>query len=286
MSGSNDLTQVKTPPIPPAATPISAEPAVTAPLEPSHSAVELVRVLDGYLADLQAGKGPNRAALLAAHPDLAGQLEQCLAGIEFIHRAGRTAADVPTQLGDFRIRREIGRGGMGVVYEAEQLSLHRTVALKILRFGAVADAEAVDRFRNEAETVAKLHHTNIVPIFAIGSENGVNFYAMQFIQGESLAEVIARRSEVGDRKSEVESQRSEIGSRKAQNSLFHWESAGVRGIGLSVTATPLTLTLSQRERGPAMVQLRRGGFTFPPSSTSPVGACKPPRRWRMLMTAG
>src|SRR6267142_2293634 len=104
------------------------EPAVTGPLEPSQSAAELVRVLDDYLAGLQAGKPADRGAVLAAHPDLAGQLEQCLAGIEFIHRAGRTAGELPAQLGDFRIRCEIGRGGMGVVYEAEQLSLHRIVA--------------------------------------------------------------------------------------------------------------------------------------------------------------
>jgi 2-oxo-4-hydroxy-4-carboxy--5-ureidoimidazoline (OHCU) decarboxylase len=65
-----------------------AEPAATAALEPTQSAVDLVRVLDSYLADLQAGKAPNKASLLAAHPDLAGQLEQCLAGIEFNHRAG------------------------------------------------------------------------------------------------------------------------------------------------------------------------------------------------------
>ena len=84
---------------------------------------------------------------------------------------------------------------MGAVFEAEQLSLGRRVALKVLRFGGVADREAIERFRREAETVAKLHHTNIVPIFAVGSEQGVNYYAMQFIEGRSLADVLADRSE-------------------------------------------------------------------------------------------
>ena len=186
--------------------PMRAEPEITAALDPDQSAAKLVGVLDDYLAGLQAGKPADRATVLAAHPDLASQLEQCLAGIEFIHRAGRTAGEIPAQLGDFRIRREIGRGGMGVVYEAEQLSLHRIVALKILRFGAVADPEALDRFRNEAETVAKLHHTNIVPIFAVGNEHGVNFYAMQLIEGQSLADVIQRR--VGGRRSEVGGRRA------------------------------------------------------------------------------
>src|SRR5262249_36055316 len=144
---------------------------------PTDSAAVLVRVLDDYLADLQAGRAPDRAQLLAAHPDLAAQLERCLAGIEFVHRAGQSSATAPAQLGDFRVLREVGRGGMGVVYEAEQLSLKRRVALKVLRFAAVADPEAMQRFRREAETVAGLHHHSIVPLFAFGCENGVHYYA-------------------------------------------------------------------------------------------------------------
>lgn len=152
---------------------------------------QLADVLEQYLADLQAGRNPDRQQLLAAHPDLAGMLENCLSGMEFIHRAASPAANagIPMQLGDFRLVREVGRGGMGVVYEAEQISLKRRVALKVLRFGAAADSEAMQRFQREAETVAGLHHTNIVPIFAIGCEEGVNYYAMQFIEGRSLADV-------------------------------------------------------------------------------------------------
>jgi serine/threonine protein kinase len=165
-------------------------PEPTGGFTPTDSAAMLVRVLDDYLADLQAGRAPDRAQLLAAHPDLASQLEQCLSGIEFVHRAAQPAAEAPTQLADFRIVREVGRGGMGVVYEAEQVSLKRRVALKVLRFGVVADPEAMQRFQREAETVARLHHTNIVPIFAVGCEQGVHYYAMQFIEGQSLAAVL------------------------------------------------------------------------------------------------
>ena len=86
---------------------------------------------------------------------------------------------------------------MGVVYEAEQTSLRRRVALKVLRFGVVADEEAMQRFRREAETVARLHHTNIVPIFAIGCERGVHYYAMQLIEGRSLADVLAETQRTG-----------------------------------------------------------------------------------------
>jgi hypothetical protein len=111
--------------------------------QPLGAAAKLVAVLDQYLAELQAGRGPDRERLLTEHPELAPQLEQCLSGIEFIHHTGQSAAPTPRQLGDFRIVREVGRGGMGVVYEAEQVSLQRKVALKVLRFGAVADPEAI-----------------------------------------------------------------------------------------------------------------------------------------------
>jgi serine/threonine protein kinase len=149
---------------------------------------ELARLLDQYLGDLQRGRQPDRARLLADHPSLAPQLEQALDGLEFIQRATADTSPAPTQLGDFHIVREVGRGGMGVVYEAEQISLKRRVALKVLRFGAVADEVAMQRFQREAETVAQLHHTNIVPIFAVGCEHGARYYAMQFIEGRNLAE--------------------------------------------------------------------------------------------------
>jgi hypothetical protein len=175
----------------------NVESGATGAYQPGEGGSELVRVLDQYLADLQAGRAPERAQLLAAHPDLAPQLEQCLAGIEFIHHAAQPSPETPVQLGDFRIVREIGRGGMGVVYEAEQLSLKRKVALKVLRFGAVADPDVMQRFQREAETVARLHHTNIVPVFAVGCEHGVHYYAMQFIDGRSLAAVLQESRTAG-----------------------------------------------------------------------------------------
>ena len=90
------------------------------------------------------------------------------------------------QIGDYRIVREIGRGGMGVVYEAHQVSLNRRVALKILPFAAVLDQRQIARFRNEAQAAAQLHHPHIVPVFAVGQEHGVYYYAMQYIDGQSL----------------------------------------------------------------------------------------------------
>ncbi len=104
-------------------------------------------------------------------------------------------AGAPGRLGDFEIGREIGRGGMGVVYEAVQLSLGRRVALKVLPFAAMLDPNRLQRFQNEARAAACLHHANIVPIFAVGCDRGVHFYAMQYIEGRNLAVLIhdARR---------------------------------------------------------------------------------------------
>jgi serine/threonine protein kinase len=106
-----------------------------------------------------------------------------------------TAAAWETDLGgsilaDFRIEGEIGRGGMGIVYQAVQISLGRKVALKVLPFAATLDAKHLQRFQNEAQAAAQLHHGNIVPVFASGCERGIHYYAMQFIEGQSLAQVV------------------------------------------------------------------------------------------------
>jgi serine/threonine protein kinase/WD40 repeat protein len=99
-------------------------------------------------------------------------------------------SQVLDRLGDYRIVREVGRGGMGVVYEAEQESLGRHVALKVLPPNARLNPTYLERFRREAKAAARLHHTNIVPVYGVGEEDGVHFYAMQFIRGEGLDRVL------------------------------------------------------------------------------------------------
>src|SRR4030081_697273 len=94
------------------------------------------------------------------------------------------------RLGDFELIRELGRGGMGVVYEARQVSLNRKVALKVLSGGLGLTPKAVQRFHREAEAAGKLHHTNIVPIYTTGEQAGTHFYAMELIEGTSLDHVI------------------------------------------------------------------------------------------------
>lgn len=94
-------------------------------------------------------------------------------------------------LGDYRILREIGRGGMGIVYEAEQISLARTVALKVLPYAAMLDKTQLTRFKNEARAAASLDHPHVVHVHSVGSERGVHYYAMQYIEGRTVADVIA-----------------------------------------------------------------------------------------------
>ncbi len=157
----------------------------------------LAEILEGYLSDLELGHAPDAEGLIARHPDLAGPIRAHLASLDFIYRATAPMRPAATalpeggeaaqrQLGDYLIVREVGRGGMGVVYEARQVSLDRRVALKVLPFAAVLDRKQVARFYNEAQAAAHLHHPNIVPVFSSGCDRGVHYYAMQFIEGQAL----------------------------------------------------------------------------------------------------
>ncbi len=98
---------------------------------------------------------------------------------------------VPRIFGDFRIHREIGRGGMGVVYEAVQLPMGRRVALKVALAAAAMDAKALQRFQLEAQVAGLLQHPRIVPVHAVGAIGDIPYYAMQLIEGGSLADLIA-----------------------------------------------------------------------------------------------
>jgi serine/threonine protein kinase len=192
-------------------------PETTAPHVPGGGASldsedpRVTRAVEDYLAALRAGRPPQREAFLAGHPDIAKELAECLDGLEFLREAAPklqrralTAADFPepppaSPLGDYRVVGELGRGGMGVVYEAEQLSLARRVALKVLPFAAALDPKQLQRFRNEALAAAHLNHPHIVPVYAVGSERGVHYYAMQLIDGRSLADLLTelRRRNAG-----------------------------------------------------------------------------------------
>src|SRR5262249_9677450 len=157
----------------------------------------LERVIADYLHAVEAGSAPDHAALLARHPDLAAELDSFLRNRAALDRiagpikqqapdlaetigasesAGRTA--VP-YFGDDELMEEIGRGGMGLVYKARQVSLDRLVALKMILAGQLATDADVRRFRLEAEAAAQLDHPNIVPIYEIATHDDNHYYAMQ-----------------------------------------------------------------------------------------------------------
>jgi serine/threonine protein kinase len=162
-----------------------------------------LRILEAFLQALERNGYADAEQWLAADPDLATVLRPYLAKLDELHRAAEMIRgdpssagtdDEPTtshrRLGDYRIVREVGRGGMGVVYEAEQLSLARRVALKVLPYAAVLDQRAAQRFKNEALAAAALDHAHIVDLYGIGCERGVHFFAMRYVDGLTLADCI------------------------------------------------------------------------------------------------
>jgi eukaryotic-like serine/threonine-protein kinase len=188
-----------------------ADPAtfIPADLISSQDDPKVASALAAYLSELEAGRRPSREELLECNPEIADALADCLDVLEFVHSAaGQESSNGPlphpkdtlppdTILGEYRLVREIGRGGMGIVYEAEQVSLGRRVALKVLSGAAALDPLKLQRFRIETQAVAQLHHPHIVPIFAIGGERGTQYYAMQYIEGPTLAEVIHQQRRFG-----------------------------------------------------------------------------------------
>jgi tetratricopeptide (TPR) repeat protein/serine/threonine protein kinase len=160
---------------------------------------QLGRLADEFLERLRRGERPALSEYTARHPTLADQIRDLFPALVMMEdvRPGTQAGGAtpgggsPRRLGEYFIVREIGRGGMGVVYEAEQESLGRRVALKVLPPGMVRDAKQVLRFEREARAAARLHHTNIVPVFGVGQEDGTHYYVMQCIEGRPLDEVLA-----------------------------------------------------------------------------------------------
>jgi serine/threonine protein kinase len=171
--------------------------------DPGPEREPIERLAELFLARFRAGERPSLKELIAAHPKLTEEIRELSPGAIEMERAGSGGGSatgpppreprggaLPESLGDFRILREIGRGGMGVVYEAVQESLGRHVALKVLAPWKDTDPEMIERFQREAKAVARLHHTNIVPVFGVGEQDGYRFYAMQLIQGHGLDAVL------------------------------------------------------------------------------------------------
>ena len=157
-----------------------------------------------FAARIRAGESPQIEEYCRTHPEHADLIRSVFPSIQMVELASlreehhrrsgdsrsATVLSMPKALGDFQIIREIGRGGMGVVYEAVQKSLKRHVALKVISTLIAGSEKQLKRFRREAESAASLHHSNIVPVYGIGEDHGLQYYAMQLIDGVTLAEII------------------------------------------------------------------------------------------------
>src|SRR5262249_47533690 len=155
----------------------------------SQSDQALAELVEQYTARAQAGEVVDVEDFARAHPGHADELRRLLPALQALAALDPSTRPPPDPgsavpphpgpepgtLGDFRIVRQVGRGGMGVVYEAEQISLRRRVALKVLPFAAALDTRQLQRFYTEARAEAHLHHTNIVPVYAVGSDRGVHY---------------------------------------------------------------------------------------------------------------
>ncbi len=160
----------------------------------------LNQLADEFALRQRAGERPRLEEYCERHPDLADDIRSLFPALVELERVKADAgpdlavevAGAPpvTHLGDFRLLREVGRGGMGVVYEAEQVSLGRRVAIKLLPASVFRDPNKRRRFEREARAAAKLHHTNIVPVHGFGEHDGTPYYVMQFIPGLGLDVVI------------------------------------------------------------------------------------------------
>lgn len=161
-------------------------------------------LMDEFVTRFRSGERPSLTEYVRRHPELEEDIRELFPALVMMEHADdgledsasakshRMTADGSelTQLGDYRILREIGRGGMGIIYEAVQESLGRHVALKVLPWSALLNPTHLQRFQREARVAAALHHTNIVPVFGVGEHEGIHFYAMQFIRGQSLDNVL------------------------------------------------------------------------------------------------
>jgi WD40 repeat protein len=195
------------------------------PDNPSAPEQRVNEAVAAYLEAAEAGHPPGREQFLAEHPDLADDLRAFLddrerfaqaagqlglspgaaaalpPGLPAAHAstlesgdssAGRPPPETVRAFGDYELLEEIARGGMGVVYRARQVSLQRTVALKMILAGQLASPADVQRFKTEAENAANLDHPHIVPIHEVGKHEGQHYFSMKLIEGDSLTQQLPR----------------------------------------------------------------------------------------------
>jgi serine/threonine protein kinase/WD40 repeat protein/tetratricopeptide (TPR) repeat protein len=233
-----------------------------------------------FVARYRRGERPTLEEYVDRLPEMADEIREMFPALVQVEQAEEEARDDANrlspgpisrrkELGDYRIVREVGRGGMGVVYEAEQISLGRRVALKVLPAHVVGDRKALERFHREAKAAARLHHTNIVPVFDVGNEGDTAFYAMQFIQGQGLDQVIAELARLrGLAGTSAGKDPSELVRAREPNELVETRSMGAAG--------PRNLVLDHVARSLLTGQLMSETLNSP-ANTAEAGA-EPERR--------
>ena len=164
----------------------------------------LAQLAEEFAERYRRGERPSLTEYAERYPELAERIRRLFPALVVMEQFGSVGGQAtgsfagtpavegraPTQLGEYRILREVARGGMGIVYEAVQESLGRHVALKVFPASRLMSPTHLERFRREARAAARLHHTNIVPVFGVGEHEGVHYFAMQFIQGQGLDRVL------------------------------------------------------------------------------------------------
>jgi serine/threonine protein kinase len=248
----------------------------------------LQEVLDSILLRWRKGEEPALAEYEARHPALAAELREAYPALAFLGRFGTGApagAGLPAtvgstdagepgpappaaleRLGGYRLGRELGRGGMGIVYEAEEDGLRRRVAVKVLPFHALMDPRRIERFRREARAAAGLQHPGIVPVYGAGEEGGIHYYVMQRIEGESLDAVLdeVRRWKSGQTPRPGSSRSAEIALKLLSDSA----------------STVLREDWAPAAEPPAPFAAR------PPSGPPPAQATPPPEYYRGIARLG
>jgi serine/threonine protein kinase len=176
------------------------------PSDSDSAADSLDALAEEFTARWRNGERPSIDEYADRYPQLANQIRRLFEPIAMIEELGAIddleriesqnratfKAKMPQQLGDYEILGEVGRGGMGIVFEAIQQSLGRRVAVKLLARQALVNDKHLQRFQREARTAARLHHSNIVPVLGVGEHDGYHYYVMQFIEGVGLDEVLAQ----------------------------------------------------------------------------------------------
>src|SRR5690242_18106461 len=222
----------------------------------------LDRLVEEFAARLRRGERPALKEYTDRYPELADEIRELFPAMVQVEKAkeichdwdeaeradASSPAPPPEQVGDYRILHEIGRGGMGIVYEAEQVSLGRRVALKVLPSLAGRDGTTLARFRREARASARLHHTNIVPVFDVGQDGEIRYYAMQFIQGQSLDSVIRELRKLRGRSRLERGGPVALGGREEDGP----GDEGPRGIGAEAGVARSLLT-GRFEKGPGVI---------------------------------